>query len=310
VNFEYTFVYIENIELQDRTYIFSYPKRNKILKESIKSIGLLQPPILFLKKENLKFQIICGEGRILACYELNISEIPVLILFNKSPKDLLLLSLESNLFRNLNLVEKAEFIERALKFFSIEEVIKLLPKLNLNPSYYWIEYLKNINSLEETFKNLIIEEKLNPKVAEILAKISSMERKEFLELLKNLNLSFSEQKEVLEKLLDYKKRKDLSTLLPEELKDVLKEEDFNKRRKEFFRILKDLCYPFYSSKIKKFSPTVEKFKTKNIYLNFSPYFEKKEIEIQLKIFSFEDFQKKWEFIEKNKEELKKIWEEI
>ncbi|PMP97135.1 MAG: hypothetical protein C0169_03910, partial [Thermodesulfobacterium geofontis] len=137
-----------------------------------------------------------------------------------------------------------------------------------------------------------------------------MERKEFLELLKNLNLSFSEQKEVLEKLLDYKKRKDLSTLLPEELKDVLKEEDFNKRRKEFFRILKDLCYPFYSSKIKKFSPTVEKFKTKNIYLNFSPYFEKKEIEIQLKIFSFEDFQKKWEFIEKNKEELKKIWEEI
>ncbi|PMP65757.1 MAG: hypothetical protein C0190_06465, partial [Thermodesulfobacterium geofontis] len=75
MNFEYTFVYIENIELQDRTYIFSYPKRNKILKESIKSIGLLQPPILFLKKENLKFQIICGEGRILACYELNISEI-------------------------------------------------------------------------------------------------------------------------------------------------------------------------------------------------------------------------------------------
>lgn len=310
MNFEYTFVSIKDIDLQDRTYIFSYPKRSKILKESIKWIGLLQPPILFLKKENQKFQIICGEGRILACYELNINKIPVLIISNRSPKELLLLSLESNLFRRLNLVEKAEFIKRALNLFSVEEVKKLLPKLNLNPSYHWIEYLKNIDSLEGDFKNLIIEEKLNPKVAEILANLSSKEREEFLELLKKLNLSFSEQKEVLEKLLDYKKRKDLSTLLPEELKDILKDEDFNRRKREFFRFLRELYYPFYSSKIKKLSPIVEKFKAKNIYLNFSPYFEKKEVEIQFKNISFEDFQKKWEFIEKNKEEIKKIWEEI
>jgi hypothetical protein len=34
------------------------------------------------------------------------------------------------------------------------------------------------------------------------------------------------------------------------------------------------------------------------------------MEIQFKNVSFEDFQEKLEFIEKNKEEIKKIWEEL
>lgn len=310
MTFEYRTVSIKDINLEDRTYLFSYPKRNVFLRESIKLIGLIQPPLLLSEKENSKFQIICGEGRILACYELNISEIPVIIVYDKSPKNLLLLSLESNLFRPLNLVEKAEFINRALKVFSMEETIKLLPKLNLNPSYHWIEFLQSIESLEEDCKKLLVEQHLNPKIAKVLAGLSSNERKEFLEVLQKLKLSFSEQKEVLEKLLDYKKRRDLPFLLPEELKEILKEEDFNIRKREFFKILKELYYTHYSLKMKKLSSVIEKFRTKNIYLNFPSYFEKREVEIQFKNTSFEDFQGKLEFIEKNKEEIKKIWEEI
>jgi ParB family chromosome partitioning protein len=310
VPLKYTTLSIENVDLQDRTYLFSYPKRGELLKNSIKSVGLLQPPILFLEKNYPKLKIICGEGRIIACKDLGIYEIPAFIGENYSSKELFLLSLESNLFRTLNIVEKAEVVGKALNFFSIEEVINLLPKLNLNPSYYWIEYLSAIYSLDEPFKTLIVEEKLNPKVAVGLVDLSSKEREELLEILKKLNLTFSEQKEVLEKLLDYKKRKDLPSLLPEKLKETLKEEDFNKRKTEFFKILKELYYSFYFHKWIKISPLVEKFRKKNIYLNFPPYFEKKEMEIQFKNVSFEDFQEKLEFIEKNKEEIKKIWEEL
>ena len=310
MTFKYTIVSIENIDLQDRTYLFSYPKRGELLKNSIKSAGLLQPPILFLEKNYPKFKIVCGEGRIIACKELGIYEIPAFIGENYSSKELFLLSLESNLFRPLNTVEKAEAVGKALNFFSVEEVINLLPKLSLNPSYHWIEYLKAIYSLEDHIKTLIVEERLNPKVAVGLFELSSKEKEEYLEILKKLNLSFSEQKEVLEKLLDYKKRKDLPSLLPEKLKETLKEEDFNKRKKEFFRILNELYYSFYFYKWAKVSPLVEKFRKKSIYLSFSPYFEKKEMEIQFKNFSFEDFQKKLEFIEKNKEEIKKIWESL
>jgi ParB family chromosome partitioning protein len=310
VLFEYKTVSIKNIDLEDRTYLFSYPRRNVFLRESIKSIGLLQPPLLFSEKENSKFQIICGEGRILACYELNISEIPALIVFDKTPKDLLLLSLESNLFRPLNLVEKAEFINRSLKIFSIEEVIKLLPKLNLNPSYHWIEFFQAIAILEEDFKNLLVEEILNPKIAKVLAELSLNERKEFLEVLKKLNLSFSEQKEVLEKLLDYKKRKDLASLLPEVLKEFLEEKDFNKRKRNFLNTLNELYNPYYFSKLKNFSSLIEIFKKKQINISFSPYFEKKELELHLKGTSLEDLKEKINFIEKQEETLKKIFDEL
>ena len=311
MNLKYQIVSIENIDLQDRTYLFSYPKRGKFLKNSIKSIGLLQPPILFLEKNYSKFKIICGEGRILACKELNIYEIPAFIIGgNYSPQKLFLLSLESNLFRTLNIVEKAEIVGKALNLFSVEEVISLLPKLGLNPTYYWIEYLKAIYTLEDQFKILIVEEKLNPKVAAILVKLSLKEKEEYLEILKKLNLSFSEQKDVLEKLLDYKKRKNLPSLLPKELKDILREEDFNKRKKEFFKILKELYYPNYFAKLKKISPILEKFKSQHINILTPSYFEKKEIEIQFRSTSFEEFIKKMEFIEKNKEKIKKFLEEI
>jgi len=311
VDFEYKIISIEDIDLKDRSYVFSYPKRGELLKESIKSIGLLQPPILFLENEASKFKIICGEGRIIACYELNIYEFPVFITKNSSSKKLLLLSLESNLFRGLNLVEKAEFVKRALEIFSLEEVISIfLPKLNLHPSYHWIEYLKALNVLEEEFKKLIVEEALNPKIVEILAKLSFEERKEFLEIFEKLRLSFSEQKEVLEKLLDYKKRKDLPSLLPDILKEILKEQDFNKRKKEFLQTLKELYYPHYFPKLKKISSLIERFKEKQIYLTFSPYFEKKEFEIHFKSSSLEDIENKLTFLEKNKTELKKLLEEI
>ncbi|MCD6489406.1 MAG: ParB N-terminal domain-containing protein [Thermodesulfobacterium sp.] len=310
MDFKHSIVSIESIDLEDRTYLFSYPKRTVFLKESIKSVGLIQPPVLFSKKGFSRLKIICGEGRINACQELGISEIPAFIISEKSDKELLLLALESNLFRTLNIIEKAEFINKALKFFSVDEVIKLLPKLNLSPSFHWVEFLQAINRLEDTFKKLLIDGELNPKIAKTLAYLSLEEKKKFLELLKKLDLSFSEQREVLEKLLDYKKRKNLSCLLPDELKKVLDIEDFNKRKKEFFEILKALYYPHYVSKLKKISPIVKNFREKHININFSPYFEKKELEIQFKIMSFEEFEKKLKFIEENKEKIKKILNEI
>ncbi len=308
MNLKFQILFLDEIDLQDRTYLFSYPKRSVLLRESIASLGLLQPPIVF--KEKNFYKIICGEGRILACKELDIREISVLVVKNLSPKELLSLSLESNLFRNLNLVEKAEFIERALKIFSVDEILKFLPKLGFTSSFYWIDFLKKIFQLENPFKDLLIKNKLNPKIIENLSKLNSKERLEYLEIIQNLALTFSEQREVLENLLDYKKRKELPYLLPDELKEVFNEKDFNKRKREFFKILKFLTYPQYYSKFQKISSAIEKFKTKQININLSSYFEEKELEVYFKAFSFENLEEKINFIIENKEKLKKVFEEI
>jgi len=310
-NFHCKLISIDEIKLEDRTYLFSYPKRDTLLKESIKTWGLLQPPILFAPKDSSgKYQLISGEGRVLACKSLGVNSIPAYILSEKRPEELLLISLESNLFRPLNLVEKAEFIKRALKIFTLEQTLELLPKLNFSRNYIWIEFLQNINKLEDEFKNLLVQEKLHPKITQNLVKLNKEERKEFLKLIEKLNLTFSEQKDVLEKLIDYKKRKDLSFFLPDELREILKEEDFNRRKREFFTKLNELYYPSYSAKLKKVSPIVEKFRSKKIFVNFVPYFEKRELSIQFNAKNSEEISDKLKFLEENKKELEEILKEI
>ncbi len=156
----FTYLNLSEIDISDRTFLFSYPEKTSFLLESIKKIGLIQPPLLYPSKE--KYQIICGEGRIKALKSLNFSSIPSLIFSEpKNPKELLLISLESNLFRGLNLVEKSLFIKRALNFFSPEEILKdLLPKLGYSSHPKWFFFLEKIANLEENFKNLLILGKL------------------------------------------------------------------------------------------------------------------------------------------------------
>lgn len=295
-------VKIEKINLQDRTFCFSFPKRDSFLLESIQKFGLLQPPLLLTSEDSYK--IVAGEGRILALKKINYEEIPVLILDSfTSPSLALLISLESNLFRDLNLVEKAEFLKRAQKFFSLKEILEILPKLGFTKSYHWIKFLEKINALEEKYKFLLWEKKLNPQVVELVVSLDKFSQEEFLELLEKLKLSFSEQKEVLQKLIDYRKRKDLQELVPLELKEILQEKNFNKRKMEFFKKLKELFFPNYTQFFKKIEPLCQIFKKEEIEIGFSPYLEEKEIEIRFKVKNLEDFEKKVNFLKREKIEF-------
>lgn len=297
--FSFKKIKIEKINLTDRNYCFSFPKREIFLLESLKQFGLLQPPLLLKTSED--FKIVAGEGRILALKSLGYEEIPALILDSSfSPSLALLLSLESNLFRNLNLVEKGEFLKRAKNYFSLEEILKLLPKLGFTKAYHWIEFLENINNLDERFKLLLIEEKLNPQIVGALNSLEKSSQEEFLTLLKELKLTFSEQKDILQKLIDYRKRRDLVELIPPELKEILKEENFNKRKFEFFKKLKELVLPTYVKTLKKLEPFKQALKKEKIELIFSPYLEEKEIEIRFKIKNLEDLEKKVNFLKKIK----------
>lgn len=300
---------LDEIDLNDRTFLFSFPRRDIFLLESIKKFGVLQPPILTQTKDS-KFQIISGEGRIWASYNLNLTSIPCIIIQNHNPKDLLIISLETNLSRNLNLVEKAEFLKKALPYFEKTELLNLLTKLGLPSNYNHIKFLLKISNLSNEFKNLLIQDRLNPFLVEFLEDFSEEEKKEFLEILEKLRLTFSEQREVLEKLLDYKKRTDLPQLLPEELKEILKEENFNKRKQQFFEKLQELYLPNFSAKRNLIQPLLKDLQKKGLSLKYHPYFEKKEIEISLKITNIVNLEEKLKIVQQNREKLKKILEII
>lgn len=300
---------LEEIDLEDRSFLFSFPRRDVFLLESIKNLGVLQPPIVALGQNN-KLKIISGEGRIWACYHLNLYTIPCIVLENLKPKEMLLISLETNLFREINLVEKAEFLKKALPYFEESETLTLLSKLNLPLNYNYINFLLKINNLSIEFKKLLIKEQLNPCLVEFLEDLNEEEKKEFLEVLEKLRLTFSEQRFVTEKLLDYKKRVNLPSFLPEELREILKEEDFNKRKKKFLEKLEELYSPNFSEKKSLIKPWTEKLQKEGILIKFSPYFEKRDIEITFKFTTFEDYKNRLNFLQKNSETIKKILEII
>lgn len=305
----YEKVNLEEIDLGDRSFLFSFPRREALLLESIKNLGVLQPPIVALSQSD-KLKIVSGEGRIWACYHLNLSTIPCIVLEDLKPREMLLISLETNLFREINLVEKAEFLKKALPYFEESEIYMLLSKLNLPFNYNYINFLLKISNLSDEFKNLLIKNQLNPHLIEFLEDFNEEERKEFLEIMKKLKLTFSEQRLVIEKLLDYKKRINLQGLIPRELKDILEEEDFNKRKKKFLEKLEELYSPNFSEKMSLIKPWAEKLRREGVVIKFSPYFEKEEIEITFKINKFKDYRNKLISLQNNSETIKKILEII
>ncbi len=303
----FTEVSIEEINFEDRSFLFSYPERTPFIIESIKEIGLIEPPLL--QKNQAGYSIVSGEGRIKALKELGYKSFPAQILDENLPKaTLILLSLESNLGRGLNLVEKALFLEKAEPFYSKEKLIQLLPKLGFTPHIKWYYFLKSILCLEEPFRDLLIKGALNPKVVETLAGLSEEERKEFLFLFEKIEPTFSEQREFLETLLDHKKKTNLFSLLTEEMKKIMEIEDLNLRKKSFKELILKLKYPTYYSKkdqIDKIKHTLSKHYIK---LDFSPFLEKKEVSIEIKCQTLEDLREKLNLLSEYGERIFRVFE--
>ena len=52
-------IHLKNIDFKDKTFLLSYGYDLKSLKQSIKQVGLLNPPVV-RKKAASSYQIICG----------------------------------------------------------------------------------------------------------------------------------------------------------------------------------------------------------------------------------------------------------
>ncbi|MGB9762301.1 MAG: hypothetical protein ACPLWD_07455 [Caldimicrobium thiodismutans] len=300
-------VYFEEINFDFKDFNFSFPLKTEYFINLISSEKPFYPPILYETEKN--YLIVDGLARISALKHFGAEPFKALILEAPLPfKELLLISLELNLQRNLNLVEKAYFLVKAEKYFSKEELLHLLPRLGFSKNQNWFFYLKNILLLEDPFKMLIASEKLNPKIVESLIELTPEERSFFLKLIEKLNLSFNEQREILETLRDYKKLTNQKWLFPPEIEKALEIEDFNQRKKVVFETLYQLKYPNYFSKKKIIEKIRSLFSAYGINFDVPPYLEKKEVTLQFKVKDIEDLKKILKFLEDEGEKLFSLFE--
>ncbi len=259
---------LSDLRWEDRRFVYSFPTRDYLLKESIKRVGVIEPPVVLETPEGLV--PVCGEGRLLAARSLGFSALEVRLLKGISPLEALELSLESNLFRGLNLVEKAEIISRFSRYLSPEEVAqKVLPRLELPPTPRWYFFLRRLSEAPQPLKQATAEERLPLKVTEELLKLPPPEQIFLLEVFERLGLSFSEQRETLAGLLDLCRRHELS------LKELW-EREFGeiKDRRSFMQRLRQLLRPEFSKTLERFNRWRSLLAEKGLELEIPPALEK------------------------------------
>ena len=297
---------LEEIDFTDRAFLFSFPTRDVYLFESVKKWGILEPPLLF--KSGDAFKILAGEGRLLSSRRLGLKEVEAKVLTSLTPKEALLLSLESNRFRKLNLVELSILFEKLSKFFERKDIHLLFQSLGVNLSLKKINLFKSIKQLIPELQLELAEERLNPQVVPFLSKLTPSQQEEFREVLKKLSLSFAEQRDTLEKLIDLTKREERNCLLSEKLRAFLAEEDFNRRKQGFMRELFKAYAPFYSESLEKVKRQLEHLKHRAVLYELSPGLEEKELRLKVCVKSWEDLEEVLNFLKSKKEEFKKLFE--
>jgi len=140
------------------------------LKNSIKSLGLLQPIIVRPVEDG--FEVVVGQRRFLACKELGWENIPAIIK-KLSDREALELSLTENIqTESLDPIERAEGVEALIKIYeremprmmAIKQIANIIGK-STRTIYEWLRILQTT----EAVKELVRERKLPIKVAAHIA---------------------------------------------------------------------------------------------------------------------------------------------
>ncbi|MBW2180932.1 MAG: ParB N-terminal domain-containing protein [Deltaproteobacteria bacterium] len=187
-----------SIDLEDHTFRITTDTSIKDLILSIKSVGLLNAPILINKTSG--FQIISGFRRISACLSLGMTEIPARIVDPDSKKlECVKFAItENSLQRTLNLIEQSRSLYMLSGFYKDKEhLAKAASVLGLpdNPSI--INKIKKICKLSRDIQNGVLLNTISLSMALELEMLEKDEGSAFAVLYEKLKLSLNKQREIL-----------------------------------------------------------------------------------------------------------------
>jgi len=272
---------LKTIDLKDDTFLLSYGYNLNLLKQSIKKVGVINPPIL-RKKPDATYQTICGHKRIHSLRELGVLSLTCAIVPSEtSDRECLLLSLYDNSsHRELNPIEKSMAIRKLQNYYPEERIVHdFLPLLKLQPHGTQLNTFKPLCTLEREIKKAILEGKINEHTAIALSQMDRTSRRELGKLLITLKLSVSNQAEILEYVSEIAIRETLpieEVISTPEIKSILDNGKLNQPQKSeaIRKYLRERRYPQLIEKEREFAYNLKKLKLHpNIKLKHPPFFE-------------------------------------
>jgi len=301
-------IHINQIDFNDRSYIFTFESRLSKLITSIKNIGILNSPILE-KRADGNFRIVSGLKRILALRHLKIDQLTAQIYYstNTEPKlELFLFNLYENIgTRHLDIIEKAIIINKLINLFrlSADKVItEFFPLLDLGINKLVFDRYMQIVQLEDNLKRAVAEDFLSFDIAVALPERSRVEGLAIFQLFQKLRLGKNRQKEffrLLQELSEINNQSIDQLLLNNEIQDVLSNDKITPPRKtdHIKEILKQMRYPLFANVEKNFQKLKKDLKLPpNIILRPPPFFESEKYTIEFSFKNQSDFRKLTEIL--------------
>jgi ParB family chromosome partitioning protein len=129
-NYEDRTISVSEIDTEDDTCRLNLRTDSDALVASIQAVGLINPPVL-RQRQDLKYQIVCGFRRVMACKTLGWHEIKVRIL-KGTPAELDALKLailDNRSYRQLNVVEQARGIQKVSSRLPKDNRLQMLSSL-------------------------------------------------------------------------------------------------------------------------------------------------------------------------------------
>ncbi len=276
---------LNEIFLEDERYRTSYHFSLEKLKLSLQETGLLHPPLVALRDG--RFILVSGWKRVLACAELSLSPILVLITEEKDDLKTFLMAFYENLAtREFSLLEKAEILTRLKRFGEDEKRIirHYLPLLDIPATLPNLDTYLAFSQFEPEAKKAIHEKNMSFLSVKPLIEFSSRERKQLLLLL--LPLGQNKRRELLEDILEISRKNETAVqkiLLSPEIKAIQQSDTLTPLQKadNVRLLLRKKRNPAFSSMRDSFESLLRKIDwPKEIDINPSPFFEEEDFTVR------------------------------
>jgi len=272
---------IFEIDTKDDTCRLSLRTDPDALVDSIRAVGLINPPVL-RQRQDLKYQIVCGFRRVLACKALGWHEIKARVLKGSSTEiDCLKLSiLDNRSHRQLNVVEQAQGIQKLSPHLPCRNRLQMLSSvLGFPKNQKVFKKIGSLSRLPGAIQAGVMDEIVSFEAAVDLSEFSSEDTLSFFELFKVLKLSQNKQREVITLVREIAIREDLKPaeiLQCKEIRTILDRAELNRNEKgsKVRAYLKQRRFPTLTEAEKRFSKELKALKlNEHVHMTAPPYFE-------------------------------------
>ena len=282
----------DEIGTDDRTFKITTNTDETDLVASIRTIGLLQPPVLIEKESG--YQVVCGFRRIQACRALNMTGIPARILPPNTPGMVCAqIAISDNSFqRQLNLVEQSRGYALARQFSGgSASWLKIVESTGLASSQTAMDRIIPIADMPVSLKEALLEGSIALPVALRITRLNEDDAKALCTFFRRISTGLNVQRELMEFLTEISRRDGIAIarlIEMDEIAAVMENGDRSVPQKvrELRMLLRSKRYPELSRAESRYLQKVKSLKLDPcVQLQAPPFFEGNTYRLTLSVHS-------------------------